>query len=136
MQKKCVEKTVCTQMMATSAGCKGVDVTFFLHFQMNILFQNDKSKWSAWVSYALWEVLNDYNDIFLFPVLNLTNLTIKGCASKSFCDINFQNSTLGNVYCCSGNLCNASEVSEASEAWKRQDFGLLLVILIVTKLLQ
>ncbi|XP_060774449.1 phospholipase A2 inhibitor gamma subunit B-like [Neoarius graeffei] len=62
--------------------------------------------------------------------LDLANLTIKGCASKSFCDISFQNSTLGDVHCCSRNLCNGSE------AWNRQDVGLLLMILTAIKLLQ
>ncbi|XP_060723234.1 urokinase plasminogen activator surface receptor-like [Tachysurus vachellii] len=62
-------------------------------------------------------------------VLTLANLTIKGCASKGFCDANFQNSTLADVRCCSGNFCNVSNASN------RQDVGLLLMILIVIELL-
>ncbi|XP_053355214.1 urokinase plasminogen activator surface receptor-like [Clarias gariepinus] len=63
-------------------------------------------------------------------VINLANLTVKGCASKSFCGANFHNSSLGNVQCCTGNLCNSSETRN------RQGFGLFLMIIITTKLLQ
>ncbi|KAF4079350.1 hypothetical protein AMELA_G00192200 [Ameiurus melas] len=69
-------------------------------------------------------------------VLDLANLTIKGCASKSFCDADFQNSTLGDVHCCSGNLCNMFAVNRQDETWNRQDAVLLLMILTATKLLQ
>ncbi|XP_058258185.1 urokinase plasminogen activator surface receptor-like [Hemibagrus wyckioides] len=61
-------------------------------------------------------------------VLTLANLTIKGCASKGFCDANFQNSTLADVHCCPGRFCNRSE------AWNR-NVGLLLMMLSATKLL-
>lgn len=77
----------------------------------------------------LWKLLTNYNNIFLSAVLTLANLTIKGCASKGFCDAHFQNSTLVDVHCCPGSFCNRTE------AWNRQNVGLLLMMLSATKLL-
>lgn len=57
--------------------------------------------------------------------LNVSS-TVKGCASKTFCD----NSEMGQLSCCLGNLCNGSD------AWLRLNLSFFLMVLMVTILSQ